>query len=524
MNTLKPVIYLKMKFISKLKIFHFLLLLIILIRVFFYLFFDAMPFIGFDSFSYLGISLEMDNGNLPNFGIRTPIYPLLLHFLNLSKNISLIPVFQSLFTVLSFTFCYRLLSKNKSKLTNYFMLAYTIFCLSPFWLTYEFSILTECIFINIQILLTASFILNIEKQKYYVLSSSLTIILFLIRPVGIYTFIIISILAIILFRDNKKSSLKLITPIFLGCIFLASYNFSTIGKFSITPFSGINTLGVVMCLIKESDKKLFNDEHIQNSLKNVTQLKNDNKWYSVNKIVTNYCHQYHEGQAKVGPSLWRFHKKTNDDPYIILPKVIDDVKLISNIVITKNMFNYIKFIIYNFINHFYNITSQRGVYSYDILSQRKDYLSWKSYNYHYDWMDKRIVNQLGGIKKELIDKTMKSKIELIYWEKGHKVMLVIEKLMNFLTNNILWFILLLAAIFKVISNVIRKKKLIPQLVSVILVLFIFGNGSLVSLLEPTLDRYSMTTFFHCYLLIFICFDEYFIKLKSKLSNFNKILR
>ena len=153
----------------------------------------------------------------------------------------------------------------------------------------------------------------------------------------------------------------------------------------------------------------------------------------VNKIVTNYCHQYHEGQAKVGPSLWRFHK-TNDDPYIILPKVIDDVKLISNIVITKNMFNYIKFIIYNFIIHFYNITKE--VYS-DILSQRKDYLSWKSYNYHYDWMI-RIVNQLGGIKKELIDKTMKSKIELIYWEKGHKVILVIEKLMNFLTNNILW--------------------------------------------------------------------------------------
>lgn len=228
----------------------------LLTRLMYYLYYPVID-ISADSASYCAIALKMLDMSFPLFDMRTPGYPFLLTFVFLfSKNFILTYVFQSLIALFSALFLYRAICKYYTSAALYFAAAISVFISSTFFLVLEFSVLSESLFVSF-IMINCSYLLKSLKEKrnsYWILFSSASALLIIIRPAALFLIPVILVI-LIYFIFNKydfRKYLSLLLPLSVIIFSLCTYNYFTLKKFTISPAGDLSFFATTILYMEES--------------------------------------------------------------------------------------------------------------------------------------------------------------------------------------------------------------------------------------------------------------------------------
>ncbi|MBK8982143.1 MAG: YlbF family regulator [Ignavibacteria bacterium] len=500
-----------------------------------YLIYYPVNILSNDSASYISAAFSILNSVTPLFDIRTPGYPVFLakiwFFSESIFTVSLMQIIFSLFTGILLIYIFSAVYKKYSVV---FACCLTVYMTSSYFLILESALLTEGIFTNVLLICAALMILSLKRDRniYMILFSVSTAVLIFIRPAGMFFFGII-ILMIIYFIIKKYGVLKyvsLIIPITVLITGLCIYNYSTLGKFTITPFGEANLAGVTILFMETSDEYPgFVNQAIQQTLdsiprKDKSYVRNS---YGITKLFSVFRDNFHRQLHFAGNLMGEDSTKKYMDiqPYM---------RTVSMDAIKKNPDIYAKFFMSNFIFFFRN------------LGIELKYFDQLRYNYKRNIVDKRYITELDKKKwqqissdrsmnekvKEFLQKEINLQEELKYisvTDNGEVIAQstflkslyeLYESLYNFFLRNVIWYIAFFAMFAFSIYLLLKTRFKNTDAVIAFLICMIFLTKALmVSLVESSLERYSYTVEFAVYFSIpflLILIDNYKnLKLNSK---------
>lgn len=506
--------------------------LILLTRLPFFLYYSVIS-ISFDTASYCAVALNITEGNLPAFEIRTPGYPLLLAMIwFFSKNLMLVAFIQSLFTIAVSIFFLYVVNKVYGRYLFQFAAAIAIYVTSSYFILFESAILAESLFVNFLLLITALLILAVKETKavYWFYLSSATGILLYLRPAGLF---LIPILIIVLLYFHKKKLkhvyyLNLILPAAFFILALCIYNKVTVDSFSMSPFGNINLPGATITFMEKSPDYPEFVNQIIDTVSNGLPSK-DRKYvresFGFTKLYDIFLNNFYAVIVLTDKLI----KHDSTGGFI---SVIPYLKEISFDAVKKHPDIYAKFFISNFVQYFRNISKSfelrpkyEGVYKSIALDRR-----------HLTALEKGGWQQVSTNESDyakIADLYRQNEFRtayLEYFEKidNDKVNLkntflfsiyeIYEKIYNLLFRNYFWIISGIAVFIYSIIRIFKSSFTDDDAFIYFLLGLMYGlKAVMVSLVESSLERYSFPVEFVLYLsipflLIFI--------LKSKKKNIN----
>jgi hypothetical protein len=222
-----------------------------------------------DSASYIAAAFRLLELKAPMFDIRTPGYPLFIAAIwSFWEDFISISLVQSIITYLSSVFLLAVSHKYYGKRLIYFAIAVCGFISSSYFIVLEMSMLTEGIFTSLMLLTAAVLLLAVKSESVFVWAaySFLVAILIYVRPAGLFLIAFFIPIALYFhFRKYKASYYAaLLIPFLVLICTLCSYNYFTLGKFTITPFGEANLAGVTILFMEPSDEY---PEFINNSIR-----------------------------------------------------------------------------------------------------------------------------------------------------------------------------------------------------------------------------------------------------------------
>jgi hypothetical protein len=208
-----------------------------------------------DSFEYINFAKQIQNKDLispyQKEIVRTPMYPVLLSFFDLSdyNNLKKLHLFIFFVTILIVP----ILLLEKFNFSVLFFSTSFVLCLVN---EFALSILTEWISICFLILLVSLFFIYLKNKTVVILLNlcTVTVILALLRPVLLFLVFIPFIYNLITKARIKILFLSFFTPIFLILPFYLN-NYYKYNYFTLSPFSGVSLFGVSSVI----DPSLGND-------------------------------------------------------------------------------------------------------------------------------------------------------------------------------------------------------------------------------------------------------------------------
>lgn len=467
-----------------------------------------------DSASYCAVALDLLNSDTPIFDIRTPAYPVFLFSIWLfSKSFFAVALMQSLFTLLTgFIFLF-IISKTYSRYTFLFSIMLSIYVTSSYFLVLEKAFLTESIFVNFLLLNAGLLILALKKERnlFWIMYSVSIALLILLRPAALFLFGIVFILLIYFFihKFKFKNYTSLVLPLSVIILGLCSYNFYTLGLFTITPFGEANLSGVTILFMEPSDEypEIVN-EAIKNTLDSIPRTQKNyirNSW-GISKLYHTFNENFFR-QVNFTEDLMRL------DPNLTFVGIQPIMREVSIDAIKKNPRSYFKFVMSNFIFFFNNqrITMNyyeqlAGIYKRSILEEKftKELTSGRWRMISSDRSDNEKVAALFGDltaeQKEVNTVFVNEQGSVEFQDSMYKsIYELTEKIYNIVFRNIFWvllyFVVFIMSIIKLYKSRFRS---VEALIPFLLCMTFLYKAVLVSLVEVSLSRYSYTVEFVYY--------------------------
>jgi len=502
-----------------------------------YLVYYPVNVLSNDSASYMTAAFSIINSLTPLFDIRTPGYPVFLAkiwiFSESIFTVSLMQIIFSLFTGLLLIYIFSAVYKKYSVIFACFL---TVYMTSSYFLVLESALLTEGIFTNVLLICAALLILSLKRDRniYLILLSVSTAVLIFIRPAGMFFFGIM-ILLIIFFIIKKYGVLKyvsLIIPISVMITGLCIYNYTTLGKFTITPFGEANLAGITILFMETSDEYPgFVNQAIQQTLDSIPREDKSfvRKYHNLTELFTVFKNSFEKQLEFAGNLMGEDSTKKYMDiqPYM---------RMVSMDAIKKNPGIYVKFFISNFFFFFRN------------LGIEVKYFDQIIHNYKRNIVDRRYIKELDKKKwlqissdrsmneniKEFLQKeiNLQKQLKFISVTDNGEVIAqgtflkslyeLYESFYNFFLRNIVWYLAFFATLAFSINILFKTRFKNTDAVIAFLICMIFLIKALmVSMVESSLERYSYTVEFAVYFSIpffLILIDNY----KNLKLNSNKV--
>ncbi|HMQ67509.1 MAG TPA: hypothetical protein PKA90_00030 [Ignavibacteria bacterium] len=493
------------------KVFSYSLLLFTLVFLFtrlqYFLFYPLLV-LSSDSASYCAVAIDLLNSDTPLFDIRTPAYPFFLSSVWLiSKSFYAVALAQSLFTLLTgYLFLY-IISKTYKRYTFLFALMLCIYLSSSYFLVLEKAILTESIFVNFLLINSGLLIYALKNNKtsIWILYSASIAVLILIRPAALFLFGIL-LLLVVYFFINKfrfKYFISLILPAAVIILSLCSYNYYSLGLFTITPFGEANLSGVTILFMEPSEEypEIVN-EAIKNTLDSIPRTQKNyirNSW-GISELYHTFNENFYR-QVNFTEDLMRL------DPNLTFVAIQPIMRKVSVDAIKKSPRSYGKFVMSNFIFFFNNqrITmdyyeQMANVYKRTVVDEKyiKELTSGRWRMISSDRSDNEKVAALFrdeiSLQKKLSSVTVNEQGIVMIGDGIYKsVYNVFEKIYNIVFRNILWVILFFAVFLISIYKLFKSGfKDTDAFIPFLLCMTFMFKAVLVSLVEVSLERYSLT--------------------------------
>ncbi len=484
-----------------------------------------------DSASYIAAAISMFEGKLPLFDIRTPGYPVFIYAIwSMYREFVSIALVQSIFTYLSSVLFLVIAYKYYGKRVIYFALAVCGFISSSYYIILESAILTEGLFTGLMLVTAGALILAVKSGRAGAWSavSLLFALMIYVRPAGLFLIALFLPIVVYMFITGAARSnyVALFAPFSVLIFALCSYNYQTLGKFTITPFGEANLAGVTILYMEPSAEypEFVNSaikttlDSIPNSDKNAVR-----KSYNPDRLFNAFKDHYHMQMMLVD----NLRRQDSTMTYI---KAQPYLRQISIDAIKKNPGSYARFFACNL---YYFVSNIR---------RELDYFGELGKIYKRTYIDNRFIKELSDGKwrqvsgdaeinnrvKELFaaefansgrleniilnddGSVTLSKNILFYMAEGY------QWLVNFLFRNIFWIILFAVMCYYALRTLVKTRFSSADAFIAFLFVSVFVlKALLVSSVESSLERYSYTVEFAVYMSL-----PFVIILKENLKNLN----
>jgi hypothetical protein len=486
----------------------------LLTRLPYFIFYPVLT-ISNDSASYIAAAFELMDLNAPMFDIRTPGYPVFLSLImSVTDDAIFISLIQSLFTYVAAIFFLSVSYKYYESVIFYFAIAVSAFISSAYFLVLEMSILTEGIFTSLMLILAGLFIIAVKSESIFSWSiySVLVAMLILVRPAGLFLVGLFGLL-ILFFIINKYSLryyIAAIVPFSIIIVALCTYNYATLGKFTVTPFGEANLAGVTVLFMETSEEYPdFVYKAIDSTLSSIPKkdLRYVRNSYNPDNLFTAFRDNFHMQMNLVN------YMKMNDSSFTYI-KAQPILRQISLDAISKHPNIYAKFFYSNF---YYFLTN---------IGRTIDYKNELARKYKQVAIDKIYLSQLQSGKwsqissrKEYNERVLSYYLQRIEEQKnlagfsvdaGGNVTLQPSFLMSlygaakvifdFLFRNLIWLLIFALMSFMSIRQCISSRLTDKDaFIALAFVLIFVLKAVMVSSIESSLERYSYTVDFVIYM-------------------------
>ena len=209
-----------------------------------------------DSEMYLAIAFDISSGVRPIFDLRTPGYPLFLYaVLETTDSVLAVILLQQLFTLLSaYVLCIVSFLVRRSLVLVSLVPSLAIVGSQQAQL-YELCILAETIYAALLVFVFACLFVGFaHRSRGWLMLGSCTMgIAILVRPSGLFlvgTYLLV-LVAIWLTGFRRGQVVSFAAPLPAILFALCSYNYATIGKFTVSPFGHANLAGATATFWRE---------------------------------------------------------------------------------------------------------------------------------------------------------------------------------------------------------------------------------------------------------------------------------
>lgn len=505
----------------------------LLTRLPYFIFYPVLT-ISNDSASYIAVAFELMDLNAPLFDIRTPGYPIFISLImSVTSDAIFISLIQSLVTYIAAIFFLSVSYKYFETEIFYFAIAVSAFISSAYFLVLEMSILTEGIFTSLMLILASVFIIAIKSESIFSWSiySVLVALLILVRPAGLFLVGLFGLL-ILFFIINKyplKYYIAAVVPFAIIIVALCTYNYATLGKFTVTPFGEANLAGVTVLFMETSDEyPEFVNKAIDSTLSSVPKkdLRYVRNSYNPDKLFTAFKDHFHMQMSLVN------YMKMDDSSFTYI-KAQPILRQISLDAIRKHPDIYAKFF---FSNFYYFLTN---------IGRTIDYKSELARKYKQVAIDKIYLSQLQSSKwSQISSKNEYNERVLSYYlqkieeqnglagfnvDAGGNVTLqpsfllrvygAAKVILDFLFRNLIWLLIFALMSFMSIRRCISSRLSDKDaFIALAFVLIFVLKAVMVSSIESSLERYSYTVDFVIYMSLPFAIIIYKNGKKTKILN------
>ncbi|MDZ4845791.1 MAG: hypothetical protein SH857_09605 [Chitinophagales bacterium] len=370
-------------------------------------FFAYFPFPGgfstSDTLDYFKVALEIQEGKVPFFDVRTPGYPLFLFVIELFSNkVMSIILVQNIITLLTACFFTYAVHSSYKKLTYaatavvifYFMMNHSI--------EEDSTLLTNSLYTNLLILFVGGLIVCLNKNRYWVLLSVCFGAIIYVRPSGLFLVPIVILILIFLFRSGeyKYAWLKLLIPGGVMLFSLSVYNLFTIGKFSVSPWGGMNVIGVVVTFVS-NDPSYSECENKAIDYMRANVSEEDKRNLEMSSDMGIHHEIYFINYYNIIPFYKNLVKFCGYSGYV---EALPSIKKISFDSIKKNPAKYLKFVttnLYYYIVH--GNLDEHQLFYYSEPARRYETI----FSHNYPKPDRLWIYALDSVPLQLIKYTYK---------------------------------------------------------------------------------------------------------------------
>jgi hypothetical protein len=209
-----------------------------------------------DSETYLAVAFDIANGVRPVFDLRTPGYPLFLYaVVEATDSVLAVILLQQLFTLLSaYVLCVVSFLIQRSLVLVSLIPSLGIVGSQQAQL-YELWILPEAIYAAFLVFVFACLFVGFARRSraWLLLSSFAMGMAILFRPAGMFlvgTYLLV-LVAIWLNGFRRGQIMSFAAPLPAILLALCSYNYATIGRFTVSPFGPANLAGATATFWRE---------------------------------------------------------------------------------------------------------------------------------------------------------------------------------------------------------------------------------------------------------------------------------
>ncbi len=493
-----------------------------------YFLYYPVTVISFDTASYISVALNIIDGNLPLFEIRTPGYPVFLTFVLLfSKNPVCISLLQSLFTLFTSIFFLRVVNKTFKSFTFLFAISISIFISSSIYIFLETALLSESIYVNFLILSCSFLILALKENRisYLILLSFSIGVAIIIRPAGLFLVCIPALLTIYFIIQKYKFKLyvSLILPFLVVLISLCTYNYFTLKTFSLTVFGAGASLSGATILVMEpcAEYPEFVNSAIDSTLngiseKDINYVKNGMELGKLYRVFND----------NLWNSVYLINHLMKEDLGLTYPDVQPIIKKISVDAVRNYPLVYAKFVLSNFYQFFMNIRKPFDLYTSYTNAYKGTIIERK----HLKILEKGIWCQVSSNKKDYErvisfysnEINSRANIENVVVIDSNNVELKptllqsasqsFEKIHNLFFRNIIWLVMF-GLVFSISILKLFKSKFsdVDALIYFFLGVMYISNALFVSIVQSSIERYSYTIEF----VVFLSLPFLFILVRTK---------
>lgn len=372
-----------------------------------YPFFMYFPFPGgyltSDTLDYFKVALEIQEGKIPLFDIRTPGYPLFLFVIGLLSNkVMSVILIQNIITLLVSCFFTYVVYSSYRKLTFAAAAIVIFYFMMNHSLEEDSSLLTNSLYTNLLILFLGWLIVCLNKNKYWMLLSLCLGAIIYVRPSGLFLFPIVILILIFLFISEKYKYawLKLLIPAGIMLFSLSFYNWMTINKFSVSPWGGMNLAGVIVTFISDDLSYSDCENKVIADLK-ASVSEEDRRNLELNSDIAVHQRIYFENYYLLIPFYKNLVKSCNYNGYV---EALPSIKKIGFDSIKKNPEKYLMFVITNL--YYYIIEGnlkEHQLFYYSEVERRYENI----YSHDYPSADRLWVYGLDSVSLKLIKYTYK---------------------------------------------------------------------------------------------------------------------
>lgn len=447
----------------------------------------AVPGYNKDYSTYYQVVSQMESGNWPRFDHRSPGFPLFLKLMySFSDNPmpvivvqNILLLFASIVLILSVYFTYR-------HLTIFAVIAISGYTSTTASIFHNTGLFSDNLYIIFLIFFYALLILAVKKEKWVSFSAASLCMAFAIltRPAGLYLIVIFLIVLLFLIRNKYplQAILNFAAPLLVLMFLMATYNFFTIKKFTLTP-AGEKSLMCATATFWEQDPSY--PPQLNQAIKKVQDRLTENE----RKIIFTSWNRFKLYQIfykHFQPHTILEPMREISDNYIEVRHLLRKVSLDA---IRKHPDLYMKFVTIMMRIHFiYNIQIDLKLYK-------------KYYPERYTQLLETNYSQIEAIKSDFIVTKQNGRLSVAVRPtvlgKIHKSY---NTIIHLIFRNSYWTYLLIIT-FVVSAFILLRSSFRSQEAFIIftMTVSVFASGLLVCLVQRSWVRYSFSVEFLHYL-------------------------